>query len=130
MMRVAIVLDDRRDFARYCEDLAEKYLKGCGYRIITRNFYSRGGEIDIVARDGDELVFIEVKGKRNNNFGLPQEMVTRRKIRNLMSAALCYMQKGTCKGRSCRFDVVSIMVRPGEPPQLDHLKGAFGLNSI
>lgn len=120
---------DRRTFARLCEDMAADYLQGNGYRILHRNFHTRRGEIDIIALDGKVLVFVEVKGKRNRDFGHPPEMVTAGKMKRIARTALEFLDESTLQRRSCRFDVVSIIAEPGKPPRLDHLKGAFSLNS-
>jgi putative endonuclease len=124
---VTVVSADRYTFARACETLATNYLSGLGWRILARNYHTRFGELDIVARDGRDLVFVEVKGKRGVSHGAPLEMVDRRKRDHLLQAALIYLSTAEWRGRSCRFDVVAVMARPGEEPGIDHLKDAFGL---
>ena len=119
--------DDRLSFARRCEDLAEAYLRRLGYRILVRNFHTRHGEIDIIARDGADLVFVEVKGKRGLGFGFPQEMVTRSKMDRLIKTALVYLDDAPRGGRSCRFDVVAVTAVGDSSPGIEHLKAAFGL---
>lgn len=124
---------ERREFARRCEDLAEEHLRRHGYRIVCRNFHARRGELDIVASRGGELVFVEVKGKTSGRLGFPGEMVDRRKRGRLVSAALAFLEgnrgpRGMC--RSCRFDVVTVLVGPDGEPRLEHLEGAFGLDDL
>ncbi len=117
---------DRMEFARRCEDLAEEYLRGRGCVILARNWRARAGEIDIVARDGRELVFVEVKGKRGLGWGRPEEMVGRRKAGKIIGAALAWMADNPGAGGSCRFDVVAIVASPSGGEHLEHLVGVFG----
>ena len=90
------------------EDLAEKRLKSEGYRILDRNFRTKVGELDFVARDGPTLCFIEVKGRRSLRFGAPAEAVTLEKQRRISRAAEAYLQGKRLSESVCRFDVVSI----------------------
>ena len=69
-------MDPRRLFGNKAEKLAERYLKKKGYKILDRQFVTRYGEIDLVAREGDEIVFVEVKARRSTAFGYPEESVT------------------------------------------------------
>ena len=100
---------------------AAEYLSGCGYRILEHNFYSRIGEIDLVASEGGYLVFVEVKYRRTNALGYPEEAVTPAKQRAVLGAARYYMFKnGYPPETPCRFDVVAVM---GEEIRL--IKNAF-----
>ena len=92
----------------YGEDLAVNYLKGLGYKILERNFRIRGGEIDIVARDGEYLVFVEVKARWSHEYGLPVESITPWKIRALIKTASFYCVKINWKDGPYRIDLVSI----------------------
>lgn len=92
------------------EQLAVSYLKSRGYRILKRNFFTRNGEIDIIARDGDVLCFIEVKYRSDLSEGYPEEAVNALKIRRITRSALVYMNmSGLPENTPCRFDVVSIL---------------------
>lgn len=92
------------------EQKAAEYLKQKGYRILERNFYSRYGEIDIIAREGKYLVFVEVKYRTNTSHGSPQEAVSRSKQRTICRVANYYCLKhGMQEGTACRFDVVAIL---------------------
>lgn len=93
---------------KYGEDLACKFLEQLGYRIIERNFRIRGGEIDIIARDGKTLVYIEVKTRGQKTFGLPEEAVNRFKVRFLERAAKFYRAKRKNLPELERIDVVSV----------------------
>lgn len=90
------------------EDLACEYLKKQGYKILERNYRIRGGEIDIVAKDGDYLVFVEVKARLTHEYGLPSESMTPWKIKYLLKTALFYVLKHKWGNRPYRLDFVSI----------------------
>jgi putative endonuclease len=89
------------------EEAAVKYLKARNYDIVERNFSTRFGEIDIVYRDKEKLVFAEVKTKRSGDFGTPEEMFTRRKYDKVKRMATIYLG-----GRDvpCRIDMVAVML--------------------
>jgi putative endonuclease len=97
------------------EDLACRELERRGYAIITRRYRSRGGEIDIVARDGDTIVFVEVKARENRAFGDAAEAVTGLKQRKIVQLAVEYLMRHHLANRPCRFDVVSIHFDDGRP---------------
>ncbi|MDO5479237.1 MAG: YraN family protein [Clostridia bacterium] len=99
------------------EDYAVKILKKNKYKIIERNFTVRGGEIDIIAKDGEYLVFTEVKLRRSADFGRPSEYVGLKKQENLRTAAMLYMKKTEYDGL-CRFDVVEIIGEINEKGKL------------
>ena len=105
------------------EDFAASYLRHCGYRIIERNFRCRLGEIDIIAQEGKDLVFIEVKTRRSRRFGCPQEAVTLAKQAKLRAVAACFLQRYK-KSVPCRFDVLAITMEGGmAKPEL--IRNAF-----
>lgn len=90
------------------EDLAVDLLKKSGYKILDRNYRIRGGEIDVVARDGQELVFIEVKARYGSQYGSALESITPWKIKALKKTALFYIQKIKWGNKPYRFDLVTI----------------------
>jgi putative endonuclease len=94
------------------EGLAVKFLKKKGYRIVEQNYKTNIGEIDIIALDGNVLVFIEVKTRESIGFGLPFEAVNRRKRRKIVNVALSYLKRFDDLP-PCRFDVVSIYYENG-----------------
>lgn len=104
------------------EDLAAKWLEGKGMKVLARNFRARGGEVDIVARDGDVLAFVEVKTGRSGAFGPPESWVTLRKREHLVRAARVYLAKNPWDGE-VRFDVVAVEVEEGI--RIRHIKDAF-----
>lgn len=107
------------------EDLAAKYLESIGFVVLERNFRRRTGEIDVVARDGDTVVFVEVKTRRPGRFGAAVEQITASKRRRLVKTALAYMVDRGMAGAKCRFDVVAVDVPRVGPPAVSLIKGAF-----
>ena len=107
------------------EGLACRELERRGYRILDRRARSRHGEIDIVARDGDSLVFVEVKTRRNNRFGLARTAVSWRKQKKLTHLAQCYAARRSWGHMPFRFDIVGVDVDSRGKPSLDVLRGAF-----
>jgi putative endonuclease len=105
------------------EELAVRFLKKEGYRIIDKNYRTPFGEIDIIADDGGVLVFVEVKTRSGDVFGFPFEAVDRRKRDKIRKVALCYLKK-IRKEPPARFDVLSIDFEDGEKT-IDHIKDAF-----
>lgn len=90
------------------EDLACSFLRKKGYKIIERNFRIRGGEIDIIALDGDTLVFVEVKARSTEEFGSPLDAITYRKLQSLIKTAQFYKLKNKKLPESMRIDAVAI----------------------
>jgi len=107
----------------YGEDLACQFLKEQGYKIIERNFRIRGGEIDIVALDGETLVYVEVKTRTQKIFGRPEESVTFHKIRFLERAVKFYRNSRRNLPEAERIDVLSIDLEP-EIPHFKLIKNA------
>ncbi len=102
---------------RLGEKEAEKYLTSQNYRIIARNFRTRNGEIDLVAQENNILVFVEVKTRKNNLFGLPEEAITPAKIRALIRSAQYYLLIHNQSLTSYRIDVVSIKLDENDKPE-------------
>lgn len=106
------------------ENLACRELERLGYAILARRYRRRGGEIDIVCRDGGTVVFVEVKTRDGEAFGTGSEAVTRVKRRRIVSVATDFLARHGLHAVPCRFDVVSVMV--GEQgPSIDVYRGAF-----
>jgi putative endonuclease len=106
------------------EALAEDHLRGLGYGIVARDVRTPIGQLDMVARDGRTLVFVEVKTRAGHGFGLPQEAVDARKIRKLRQLALYYLKLVPHRG-PVRFDVIGLTVREGKLLRVDHIKNAI-----
>ena len=107
------------------EALACRHLQGQGYAIVARNFRCRSGEIDVVARDGEVTVFVEVKDRHGRSHGEGHESVTVGKRLRVVRAARLFAASRGLSESSIRFDVVSIDRAPGRPPAIRHDKGAF-----
>ncbi len=98
----------RQGLGRTGERLAADALTSKGYCILERNFRCRHGEIDLVAEDEHDLIFVEVKARRGVSFGLPEEALTLRKQRKLLEVASYYLDQHACADRSWRIDVVAV----------------------
>ncbi|MDD4909133.1 MAG: YraN family protein [Candidatus Omnitrophica bacterium] len=101
----------RQDLGRKGEDIAEGFLRRRGCKIIVRNFSCRSGEIDIIAGQGNTTVFIEVKTRCSDEFGLPEESLTPDKISRLRRSAQFYIKNHADPEGNFRFDVISITLR-------------------
>ncbi len=108
------------------EKLAAEHLKGLGFLILDTNFRCREGEIDIVARQGDTLVFVEVRTRRGSAFGTPQESLTPAKGRKIIITAQTYLQTHEDLPLDWRIDVVAVeMDRGGKLLRLELIENAF-----
>jgi putative endonuclease len=120
-----VVRVDRRALGQWGEDLAVRHLERQGLEVLDRNWRCREGELDIVARDGGCLVFVEVKARSGTGYGEPAEAVSLRKARRIHVLAAKWLSEQRPEGRwDVRFDVVSILRTRGLPEVL-HLRGAF-----
>jgi len=113
------------DLGAHGERIAAAYLTRAGLQILDRNWRCREGEIDIVAREGDALVFCEVKARRGVGFGLPVEAVTAAKQRRLRVLARRWLAGHDQHAPVLRFDVVGVLIRTSGPAVVTHLRGAF-----
>ena len=107
------------------ERIAATYLTAAGLRLLDRNWRCREGELDIVAREGDALVFCEVKTRRGVGYGFPVEAVTVAKQRKLRVLAQRWLAAHDEHAPDLRFDVVGVLVQPARPAQVTHLRAAF-----
>jgi putative endonuclease len=122
-------MDHRQSLGKRGEDLACAELEKRGYVIVHRRFRTRCGEIDIVAQDGEVLVFVEVKARSNGNFGTPLESVTWQKQQRLSRMAASYLCVNRLTNVACRFDVVSILEQHGTSA-IELVRGAFEMHSL
>lgn len=111
------------------EDIATKFLKRRGWKILERNYRSRWGEIDIVAQDKDFIVFVEVKTSRLFPSSFPQESITRKKQEQISKMALSYLKHFGLLGSKARFDVIAIWLERGVilRPKIELIENAFAL---
>ena len=117
---------DRLDLGKKGETLALKVLKDLGYECIVRNYRCALGEVDLIARDGDVLVFVEIKTRKGKTLGYAKEAVNARKMRQISKAALAFMKANDCCDAKSRFDVVVINL-DREGRQIEVVKDAFEL---
>lgn len=111
-----------RDKGKAGERIAEKFLKEKGYRIITRNYKTESGEIDLIVTDDETLIFVEVKARKSDEFGLPCEAVDVRKQRKINVVAGQYIKRNMYFGVSVRFDVIEVYL---SDCKVNHIVNAF-----
>ncbi|MFZ2960863.1 MAG: YraN family protein [Candidatus Ozemobacteraceae bacterium] len=119
-------LEGRQELGKRGEEAAVAFLVGKGYRLIERNYRTRAGEIDIIAFDGETLVFVEVRARTSSRQGNPFETVTRSKQEKLIKMARWFLAaRGIGSGVPCRFDVIGLL--PGADGRLypEHVTNAF-----
>ena len=109
------------------EEIALLHLKRRGYKIIEQNYRCTFGEVDIIARDGKILSFVEVKSARNSVLDSPKELITRRKQHQISKVALDYINRYHLTGAEARFDVISVELSPLPEPKVELIKDAFEL---
>ncbi len=135
-MNILKILTPKRKLGNTGEDMACKYLKRKGYRILERNYVALNKEIDIIASINDITVFVEVKtrtaGRINPNEPRPASAVTPQKQRDIIKAARCYIARSRPEGR-IRFDVIEILARSDgnrtDAEKIHHIESAFNYNS-
>ena len=109
-------MSQSKEVARIGEEFAVQYLKDKGYQILERNYRLRSGEIDVIAKEGRQIVFVEVKTRRTLKFGVPQAAVTLAKQKQISKIALSYLQANNLLDTPCRFDVVAIFLSSKSTP--------------
>ncbi len=115
-------------FGKKSETDAVKHLKKLGYRIIEENYRNRLGEIDIIAKDGETIVFVEVKARRSKAYGHPKWAITLKKQRKISMVALSYLKATRKYHAKARFDVVTVTFSMEEDKsEIDVIKNAFDL---
>ncbi|HKR80621.1 MAG TPA: YraN family protein [Nitrospira sp.] len=123
------ILDPRRLFGQEGEAEAERYLRRKGYRIVAKNVRSSLGELDLVAEDGQTLVFIEVKARRSGEFGGAIHAVHRQKQQKLARLASQFLAQRHWMERSCRFDVLLLQATETAELRVEHIQNAFDVPS-
>ncbi|PWN07773.1 YraN family protein [Rhodohalobacter mucosus] len=117
--------DTTRDIGNYGEDLAAAYLESKDWLIIDRNYAFERAEVDIVATDRNYIIFIEVKFRSDTYFGQPEEFVTPAKEANIKKAAEAWVYERKMETAVVRFDIISIVQKANEAPQITHFEDAF-----
>jgi putative endonuclease len=105
------------------EEIAAEYLTGQGFEIVTRNARTPYGEIDIIARQGETVVFLEVKTRTSDKMGLPEDSITARKRQHMLSAAEHYAMESEID--HWQIDVIAIEGKPGVKPKITHFENAI-----
>jgi putative endonuclease len=120
---------DTHELGRFGEELTCRYLTHYGFEILERNFRIRGGEIDIIAKHGELIVFVEVKTRHKtveSKYGTALEAVDKRKTERIIKTAQVWLYRNSSYAEfDCRFDVSEIQVANGEKPKIKYLKSAF-----
>jgi putative endonuclease len=114
----------RQDIGRYGEERAAIFLQDRGYEIIDRNWRSRGGEIDLIARDKDHLVFIEVKTRNGSGYGHPFEAITSDKVARMRRVVVDWCAANGFASIKVRLDAISVLISGGRV-HIEHLKEIF-----
>ena len=112
------------ELGKWGEDLAASYLERLGYTILERDWKSGHRDLDIIAREGDIVVFVEVKTRHNRDFTDPEMAVDYQKIRHLQQAANHYI-KFRHIDNDIRFDIITVVGTMDETPSIEHIKDAF-----
>lgn len=115
---------NRRQAGNTGEQLAMQHLRRLGFDILEMNYQHGHGEIDIVAKEGEVLVFCEVKSRSSDEYGEPEYAITPRKQQQIRKLAQAYLYEHEIREQACRFDVVAIRFKGGTP-EIRHLKNAF-----
>lgn len=110
------------DLGRHGEELAERFLTDAGYTVIDRNWRCVRGEIDLVARDGNDTVFIEVKTRSSTAFGHPFEAITAQKIARLRRLAKSWCDAHPYRRGVIRIDAIAVIAAEGKAPVIEHLQ--------
>lgn len=115
---------EHHELGKKGEILAGKFLEAAGYQILAYNWRHRHTEIDCIAQNGNVLIFVEVKTRSTDYFGHPEESVDDSKIEKIRRTADAYIEKHDHNGE-IRFDIVSIVKKPGDSEKIFHIKDAF-----
>jgi putative endonuclease len=114
------------ELGRFGEDIARRWLRKQGWKILYRNYRARrGGEVDIVGRDKDTLVFVEVKTRSSLAFGNPADAVDEEKQKLVIRGAWDWMRRLGHPDIFYRFDIVEVLAQDGIPPEVNHIPNAF-----
>jgi putative endonuclease len=116
-------MEERRRFGNEGEEMAAVYLERLGYDILARQYRTMVGEIDLIARDGSEIVFVEVKTRHGTRFGFPEESVTPAKLRKIQMGAEFFLEQKGWYHSPIRVDILAILLLSGHCTDIQHFKG-------
>ena len=111
------------DIGEFGEDLAVEYLEQKGFEILERNWRHRHWEIDVICKEGDTTVFVEVKTRKSTKYGLPEEGLTKKKLQSLIAAGAEYLNKNP--NWDIRYDCVAILLQGKKVKDLLHIKDIY-----
>ena len=117
--------ENKKELGESGEEIACKFLEKKGYEIIKRNWHFSHGEIDIIAKDKDVLVFVEVKTRKNLEYGPPELAVPKTKQKQIKKIAEAYLYINEITNQDCRIDVIAILMLDKNTPQINHIENAF-----
>jgi putative endonuclease len=115
----------KQSLGRWGEDRAAEYLQEKGYQILERNIRTEYGEIDLLARHGSTLIFVEVKARSSQAYGHPEESVSAIKQQHMAEAAESYLQAHPEFESDWRVDVIAVTRLPNQPPEILHVENAL-----
>lgn len=116
---------NKRTTGDYGEELACRFLSELGYEIVGRNYHFGHGEIDIIAKDKETLVFVEVKYRKNLEYGEPELAITKTKQSQIRKTAEAYLYEKKIKEQPCRIDFIAILHLKDSKPEINHIINAF-----
>lgn len=116
---------NKKKYGKYGEELARGYLINNGFEIIERNYTFGRGEIDIIAKEKECLVFVEVKYRKSYKFGQPEYSISKRKLEQIKKIASAYLYEKEIRDTDCRIDVVTIVNLPNKKPVINHIRNAM-----
>ena len=114
----------RKNLGNFGETKATKYLKQLGYKTLLKNFVSRQGEIDIIAKDKEEYVFIEVKSRSSGTYGKPVDAVNAEKIKHILDVSRYFIYKNKIDNKLIRFDIIEVYINK-KNYFINHIKNIF-----
>ena len=122
-MPIPLWWSTRIRFGRRSEILGAAYLRSLGFKVVASSYRTRDGEVDLIAWDGDQLVFVEVKSRRSED--PPEDVVNTQKRERIARAAASYIARYRLQDRPYRFDILAVTERPGRKPEFRLLRNAF-----
>lgn len=120
-----MMADSPSELGKRGEELAAAYLESKGYLVLDRNYRFEKAEIDIVAFDHTQIIFVEVKSRSGTYFGRPEEYVTEAKEKNIKRAAEAWIYERKMDTALVRFDIIAIVQNKNEAPEITHFEDAF-----
>ena len=125
MVKVVAMTIQRRAVGAYGERMAERHLVAQGLVVLARNWRCAEGEVDLILRDGEDVVFCEVKTRRGEAYGTPAEAIRPVKVRRLRRLAALWLDQSAVRPKEVRFDVVAVLPQPRGATKIEHLRAAF-----